>query len=89
MYLIVSTAVMVMRAYALSGRDRRILFLLASCYTGLLAVDIWAFCAAVDIPPPIFYTVLGGTGCFPNYGGENMALRIGVRINSLLVGSAH
>ena len=79
---------MVMRAYAFTGRNRRILVMLASCYTGLLSVDIWAFCTPVELPPAAFYTILDGTGCFPNYGGEFMALRIGVRIKRLLAGSA-
>ncbi|KIM39675.1 hypothetical protein M413DRAFT_415733 [Hebeloma cylindrosporum] len=70
-------SVMLMRAYAFSGRNRNVLALLASCYTCLVLVDLWAFCRKVDMPPPILYAILGDTGCFPNYGEVYMALRIG------------
>jgi hypothetical protein len=73
-------AVMLMRAYAFSGRNKKVLFLLVSCYICLVAVDIWAFCWKIEMPPLILYSVLGGTGCFPNYYGEVMALRTGVCI---------
>ncbi|KIM46924.1 hypothetical protein M413DRAFT_440489 [Hebeloma cylindrosporum] len=75
---ILSQAVMLMRAHAFSGRNKKILVLLASCYICLVVVDIWAFCWKVDMPPPILYSILGGTGCFPNYEGEVMALRTGL-----------
>jgi hypothetical protein len=32
------------------------------------------------MPPPILYSILGDTACFPNYDGEAMALRTGVCI---------
>ena len=79
------TAVMLMRAYAFSGRNKKVMVLLASCYAGLILVDIWAFCKKVDMPPSILYSVLGGTGCFPNYGEESMALRVGVCIPIIAV----
>lgn len=72
-----SQAVMLMRAFAFCGRDRRILALLGSCYTCLLGIDFWVFCTKVDILPQQFYVILGGTGCFPNYGAGAMALKIG------------
>lgn len=78
-----------MRAYAFAGRRTSILLLLGSCYLGLLGVDIWAFCTAIDVLPTALYTVTSiiyhtkGTGCFPNYGAGFMALRIGVRGFSL------
>ena len=78
-------AVMLTRAHAFSGRNKKVLALLASCYLCLFLVDIWAFCRKVIMPPQILYTILGGTGCFPNYGEESMALRIGVCIPSQLV----
>ena len=37
------------------------------------------------MPPKILYSVLGGTGCFPNYGEEPMAMRFGVCIPSQFV----
>lgn len=72
-----SQAVMVMRAYAFSGRDRRVLIPLATCYSGLLAVNIWVFCIHIEAIPPSFYDLIGGTGCFPNYGDQFMAEKIG------------
>ncbi|KAF8964932.1 hypothetical protein BDZ97DRAFT_1814058 [Flammula alnicola] len=73
-----SQAVMMMRAFAFAGRSKRILALLGSCYIGLLGVDIWAFCTQIAMPPTQLYVVLGGTGCFPNYGDGLMALHIGL-----------
>ncbi|EDR01637.1 uncharacterized protein LACBIDRAFT_310756 [Laccaria bicolor S238N-H82] len=70
-------AVMVMRAYAFSGRNRWVLIPLATCYSGLLAVDIWAFCIDIKPIPPSFYTLIGRTGCFPNYGDQDRADAIG------------
>jgi len=69
--------VMLMRAYAFSGRNKRVLLLLCLCYIGLIGVDIWVFCTQIAAPPPIFYLVVGRTGCFPDYGNGFMALRIG------------
>ena len=72
---------MVMRAYAFSGRDRLVLIPLTTCYAGLLAVNIWVFCIHIEVIPSSFYTVIGGTGCFPNYGDQLMAAKIGVSIS--------
>lgn len=73
-------AVMAMRAYAFSGRDRRVLIPLATCYLGLLAVNIWVFCIHIEAIPESFYILIGGTGCFPNYGDQIMVEKIGVSI---------
>lgn len=69
---------MLMRAYAFSGRSKRVLLILCLCYAGLLGVDVWVFCTHIAAPSPIFYVVVGKTGCFPDYGDGFMALRIGV-----------
>ncbi|KAF9465540.1 hypothetical protein BDZ94DRAFT_323046 [Collybia nuda] len=69
--------VMLMRAYAFSGRNKKVLLLLCICYAGLIGVDIWVFCTHIAVPPTIFYLALGKTGCFPDYGDGFMALRIG------------
>lgn len=76
-FLFFSQAVMVMRAYAFSGRNRRVLIPLATCYSGLLAVNIWVFCIRIEAIPSSFYTLIGGTGCFPDYGDQVMAEKIG------------
>lgn len=70
-------AVMLMRAYAFSGRDRRILVLLLTCYAGLVAVDIWSFCTHITVLPEIVYMLLGKTGCYPYFGKGFMGFRIG------------
>lgn len=69
---------MLMRAYAFSGRDKRVLALLLLCYAGLVAVDIWSFCTHVSTIPEIAFIALGGTGCYPYYGKGYMGFRIGV-----------
>lgn len=69
---------MLMRAYAFAGRNRRVLLLLGTCFAGLLGVNIWVFWSHIEVPPPLFYVVLNGSGCFPNYGEGTMGLRLGV-----------
>ena len=71
-------AVMLMRAYAFSGRKTHIAVTLGVCYASLLAIDVWAFASRVYMPPAIFYVVMGPSGCFPNYGYTPMAMRLGV-----------
>jgi len=39
------------------------------------------------MPPPIMYSILGNTGCFPNYGEKIMVLRIGVCIQLFIADS--
>jgi hypothetical protein len=70
---------MMMRAWAFTGRDWRILIILGLSYSALLGIDVWAFCTHIYMPPRAFYDVLGPNGCFPNYGTGLMANRIGVR----------
>lgn len=69
---------MLMRAYAFTGRDRRVLMLLGFCYLLLLGVNLWAFATHLYLIPPEYYLFLGSLGCFPNYGAPKMAIRIGV-----------
>ncbi|KAF8887359.1 hypothetical protein BD779DRAFT_516624 [Infundibulicybe gibba] len=73
-----SQAVMGMRAYAFSGRKRKVLVLLSTCYAILVGVDIWVFFTGIEPPPPLFYIVFGKSGCFPNYGDGFLGLRLGV-----------
>ncbi|KAG6849472.1 hypothetical protein H0H93_008141 [Arthromyces matolae] len=68
--------VMLMRAYAFTGRDKRVLILLLGCFSGLLAVDIWAFCTDITTLPEIAFITMGGTGCFPYYGKGFLGFRI-------------
>ncbi|TEB21960.1 hypothetical protein FA13DRAFT_1799296 [Coprinellus micaceus] len=77
-YQCFSQGVMLMRAYAFTGRDRRVLMLLCTCYAILLGVNFWAFCTHLSMPPPEYFLFLGPMGCFPNYGSGVMAIRIGL-----------
>ncbi|KAG6829723.1 hypothetical protein H0H92_003682 [Tricholoma furcatifolium] len=70
-------AVMLMRAYAFSGRDTRILALLLACYAGLFSVDVWSFCTNISTLPEIVFILLDGTGCYPYYGKGYMGFRVG------------
>ncbi|KAF8075208.1 hypothetical protein FPV67DRAFT_1777900 [Lyophyllum atratum] len=70
-------AVMLMRAYAFCGRDKRILALLLVCYGGLAAVDIWSFFTHITILPEFVFIIVGNTGCYPYYGKGYMGFRIG------------
>lgn len=74
-------AVMAMRAYAFSGRDKRALVVLGLAFAGFLSIEIWAWCSRIDMLPWIFYHFLrntGLTGCFANWGGPIMGVRIGI-----------
>ncbi|KAF9530335.1 hypothetical protein CPB83DRAFT_850726 [Crepidotus variabilis] len=72
-----SQAVMLMRAFAFSGRNPYVLMVLGSCYLLLVGMGIWTFCTQVAVLPPQLFWALNGTGCFPNYGDGWMALRLG------------
>ncbi|KAI5895696.1 uncharacterized protein SCHCODRAFT_01211798 [Schizophyllum commune H4-8] len=74
----ISQGIMAMRAYAFTGRNKRIAILLVTCYTLLVGVDIWTFTIHILLPPQELYTLLGGTGCFPNYGDKSLAFRYGI-----------
>jgi len=75
----ISQGIMMMRAYAFTSRDYRVLVLLGFCYAILVGINIWVFCTNISVPVEL-YAVLGETGCFPNYGLGFMALRIGYTI---------
>jgi len=70
-------AVMLMRAYAFCGRDKRVLMLLLTCYGGLVAIVIWAFCTHIVALPEVVFLILEGTGCYPYYSKGHMGFRIG------------
>lgn len=71
--------VMLMRAYAFTGRSKIALCILCPCFAGLVAIDIWFFCIAVPTLPPAVYDILGYTGCFPDYAIANGNMRLVVR----------
>lgn len=72
---------MAMRAYAFSGRDKRALTILGLSFAALVCIEIWAWCIRIDLLPRLFFDALRGTdltGCFANWGGQVMGIRIGV-----------
>ncbi|KAF8663692.1 hypothetical protein AX16_000867 [Volvariella volvacea WC 439] len=76
-FQLIAQAIMLIRAYAFSNRDKRVLALLGTCYLGLFAIDIWVFCVGVIIPTEAYYTMLGGSSaCFPDYSLPTMRIRI-------------
>ncbi|KAF7770286.1 hypothetical protein Agabi119p4_6260 [Agaricus bisporus var. burnettii] len=74
-----SQGVMLMRAYAFTSRSRQVLLILGLCYLFLVGFNIGVFCAPVDILEEL-YTVLGSTGCFPDFGDGFMGRRVGYSI---------
>jgi len=70
-------AVMLMRAYAFTGRNKMTLICLLTVYISLIAINTWAFSSQNILPGALFYQLIGPTGCFPNYGVKTMAIRIG------------
>ncbi|CAK5273779.1 unnamed protein product [Mycena citricolor] len=73
-------AVMLMRAYGFTGRNRKALVLLCTCLAGLIGVNVWFFCVDVPQLADLVYEVLGGTGCFPDYSATSDNLRIGLEM---------
>ncbi|KAF8888119.1 hypothetical protein BD779DRAFT_1785970 [Infundibulicybe gibba] len=71
-------AVIMIRAYAFSGRDRRVLALLSTLLVTVIVVHMWTFLSHRSVPPPEFYLLVGPTGCFPNSGTDDMRFRIGI-----------
>lgn len=74
---IIPHAVMMMRAYAFTGRNRKILIGLSLLYIALIAVNLRVFITENTLPSEGFYDILGPMGCFPNYGIPSMAARMG------------
>lgn len=66
-----------MRAYAFTSRSRQVLLILGLCYLFLVGFNIGVFCAPIDILEEL-YTVIGPTGCFPDFGDGFMGRRVGV-----------
>ncbi|KAJ6474650.1 hypothetical protein C8R47DRAFT_1221060 [Mycena vitilis] len=69
-------AVMLMRAYAFTGRSVRVLVLLLAFYAALVGIDIWFFCFNVVPLSDSMYEALGGTGCFPDYAASGGSTRL-------------
>jgi len=70
-------AVMVMRAYGFTGRDRKALIGLSLGYLILVTVNLGVFITENTLPEEFFYQEMGPTGCFPNYGTTVMAVHLG------------
>ncbi|KAJ7708843.1 hypothetical protein B0H17DRAFT_1264259 [Mycena rosella] len=71
-----ASCVMLMRAYAFTGRNLKILVILLAFYAGLVGISILFFCTHVVPLPDTTFQVLGGTGCFPDYIVPNGGTRL-------------
>jgi hypothetical protein len=65
--------VMMMRAYAFTGRNKKILIGLSFGYIILIAVNLGVFITEDDLPSASFYKLIGHTGCYPAYDGMTVA----------------
>ena len=71
---------MFMRAYAFSGRNRKVLAVLSSAYICLIGGDIYLFFVSVPVPHlgEFGLALPQGGGCFPDYTTAIFGSRIGV-----------
>lgn len=58
-------AVMLMRAYAFTGRNKVVLVVLCVCYLALFAAEMWLFTVHFTLVGTLFL-ILGKSGCFAN-----------------------
>ncbi|TFK75040.1 hypothetical protein BDN72DRAFT_605914 [Pluteus cervinus] len=77
-FLFTAQGVMLVRAYAFTGRKPQILALLLVFYAILLGVDFWVFCDHYAPPPVAYYEAVGVTGCFPDHGSGELHFRLGL-----------
>lgn len=70
--------VMLLRAYAFSGRRTWCLISLLICFIAVCGSSTWALYDGKNLPD-FYYQFLGKAGCFPYYGGGEMSLKLGVR----------
>ncbi|TFK66867.1 hypothetical protein BDN72DRAFT_128912 [Pluteus cervinus] len=72
--------VMLLRAYAFSGRRKWILVLLSLCFMALCTVTVYAFYTA-QVMPTYWYQLSGGkTGCYPSLWPSNILQRLAICI---------
>ncbi|KAF9465766.1 hypothetical protein BDZ94DRAFT_1253102 [Collybia nuda] len=77
-------AVMIMRAWAFTGRTKTILFVLLVAYAILAAVEFWVFAADVDaVEQSPITNIIGRVGCFRGQGTGHV--RTAKRVAVLLV----
>ncbi|TFK65884.1 hypothetical protein BDN72DRAFT_177184 [Pluteus cervinus] len=60
------------------GRRCSILAALAACFGAVVAISVWVFCSGASALPSEMYQTLRNTGCFSNYAGDVMGLRLGI-----------
>ncbi|KAL0953972.1 hypothetical protein HGRIS_005131 [Hohenbuehelia grisea] len=75
-----SQGVMLMRAYAFTGRNKIVLVLLGLCYFAAIGLNIWGLGAKMSLPHGLFLA-LGRTGCFPDHSGGVLAARMAAVIS--------
>ncbi|KAJ8517460.1 hypothetical protein ONZ45_g5343 [Pleurotus djamor] len=77
-------AVMLMRAYAFTGRKKAVLVALLPCYALLAGLDIWGLSTGLILSEHLF-AQLGRTSCVSDHGGGALASRMGAIMASAVL----
>ncbi|KAF8970981.1 hypothetical protein BDZ97DRAFT_1651902, partial [Flammula alnicola] len=72
--------VLIMRAWAFSGRKRTTLVLLLPCLGGYLGLQIWGYATHVNLSRQIF-VIFGHTGCFRNQSSNDKEFAVSIPKN--------
>ncbi|KAF5345513.1 hypothetical protein D9758_012035 [Tetrapyrgos nigripes] len=84
-YPLSAQAVIMMRAYAFTGRNRATLWTLCTCYFALAGTEIWLFGHWFELEAGIFQ-LLGNTGCYANDAGAvKLSFQYGRALGSAIV----
>lgn len=75
-----SQFVMLFRAWAFTGRSRRVFWILAFFFTALVAVDMWTFLSHIPLASAEARAKLGKTACYVDYEAAIMVTRMSVII---------
>ncbi|KAL0961310.1 hypothetical protein HGRIS_006269 [Hohenbuehelia grisea] len=67
-YQLSAQAVILIRAYAFTGRNKWVLAVLSTCYLAIMGAEIWLFGSRFVVPEEIFF-IFGTSGCFGNDAG--------------------
>lgn len=68
---------MIIRASAFVG-NKWVVGGLSGLYAAFVAVTVWVFCTGATTAPAAWYELAGESGCFANYEGDVMGVRLGV-----------
>lgn len=79
---------MLFRAWAFTGRSRRVFWILAFFFTALVAVDMWTFLSHIPLASAEARAKLGKTACYVDYEAAIMVTRMSVSLSLSLFLSA-